>query len=397
VSARLAPPAVRSRAASAFSAAAAEGRLRLQQCRACEQVCYPAREACPRCWSAELAWADVSDGGTLLTESTLHSSFNPFFQARLPWRIGTVQLDAGPAVLTHLHGAVAECARVRVIARTDRSGQGVLMALPEQDEPNMMDDRQLRSLTCDPRGRAVLVTDVGNAIGRAVAQAIANAGSAVVYGGSGRNETGAGAVPLADVPGVEPVSLDPADERSIAALAEAIGAKVDIVVHTSSLVRPGTALVGSGVAAAHHEMEVNYFGLLRLARAFGPALRDREEHGSDSLRAWVNLLSVCALAGGFGYGTSAASQAAAWSLSQRLRADLAGSGVKVIDVLSGPLDDDWNAALPPPKVSASQIACAVVHALRQGIERMAVGPVAENRLKRFQEGPMGLEREGIPA
>ena len=77
----------------------------------------------------------------------------------MPWRIGTIQLDAGPTVLAHIHGDVGEFERVRMIARTDKSGQGVMMALPEKETPNMADDRQLRTLTCDPKYRRALVTD----------------------------------------------------------------------------------------------------------------------------------------------------------------------------------------------------------------------------------------------
>lgn len=145
------PPHARSRKAMAFTAAAAEGRFRLQKCAICSHVCYPAREACPKCWSADLRWTDMPEGGTLLADSTLHTSFNPWFQQRLPWRIGMVHLDAGPVVVAHLHREVQAQARVRMIARTDPSGQGVLIALPETGTWDMNEDRQLQALTSDPK------------------------------------------------------------------------------------------------------------------------------------------------------------------------------------------------------------------------------------------------------
>lgn len=390
-----APPADRSDAACTFSAAAAAGRLRLQRCAACRHYCYPAREACPRCWSADLRWVEVPGGGVLLTDTTLHTSFSPYFQARLPWRIGNVAMDAGPVVVAHLHGAVTDQSRVELLARTDASGQGVLIAVDESGSDGrantLMNDPQLNSLTCDPRERTVLVTDFGSAAGRAIAEALVRAGAKTVYAGvaGDAHET---------VAGIETVALDPADAASVSELASAIGPSLDIVIHPAGLVRPGGPIAGDDTAAIQ-ELEANYLGLLRVARAFGPRLRERGAAGSGAgtgaLRAWVNVLSVYALCGACGFGTSAASQAAAWSLSQALRAELAGSGVKVVDVLCGPPDDAANATVPPPRVAPAQVARAVVDALQQGIERLAVGPVAEDLLLRFEQGPMTLEREAM--
>jgi short-subunit dehydrogenase len=116
------------------------------------------------------------------------------------------------------------------------------------------------------------------------------------------------------------------------------------------------------------------------------------EDGSGAC-AWVNLFSVYALSNWPVYGTAAASQAAAHSLSQCLRAEMAGSGIKVVNVLLGPLDDAWHRQLPPPKVTPGQVATAVVSALQQGIEDLALGPVAEDLLRRYRQDPMVLHRE----
>ena len=69
-------------------------------------------------------------------------------------------------------------------------------------------------------------------------------------------------------------------------------------------------------------MEVNYFGLLRLAQAFAPVLKARAADGPANAVAWVNLLSIFALTNYPPHGTYSASKAAAFSLSQALRAEL---------------------------------------------------------------------------
>ena len=48
---------------------------------------------------------------------------------------------------------------------------------------------------------------------------------------------------------------------------------------------------------------------------------------------------------------------------------------------------------PAPKVTPVQLARSVVQALRQGIETVALGPVAEDIVQRWRDDPMLLERE----
>lgn len=388
------PPHSRSRSSMAFTAAAAEGLFKLQRCRGCGKVVYPAREICPGCWSLQLSWEVVPSGGWLITETTLRTSNSTYFRERMPWRVGTVLLDAGPSVLVHVHGDVTERARVKVIARTDKSGQGVLFALPEQETPNMADDQQLRTLTCDPKFRRVLITDGRTEVGQAMANALAEAGASSVFVGLAEHwRPYPGKEALAAVPRVELMSLDLTDTRSVEELAGEIGGKVDILINTAEYVRPGASMNRPGIVTARDEMEINYFGLLRLIQAFGPAMRSRGADGDNSACAWVNLLSVYALSNWTEFGMTSASQAAAYSLSQCLRSELAGSGVKVINILSGPMEDSWRQTVPPPKVTARKLASTVVEALQQGIENVALGPVAEDIVKRFREDPMVLERE----
>ena len=388
------PPFARSRKALAFTAAAAEGRLAMQVCAACGHVSYPPREICPACWSLDLEWRDIPDGGELIAETTLRTSVNTYFRERMPWRIGTVKLDAGPTVLAHVHGDVGEFERVTMIARTDKSGQGVLMALPEKETPNMEDDRQLRVLTCNPKYRRALVTDGRTELGQRVVRALADAGATRIFVGIAEAwRPYPGSDELAAIPGVEIMPLDVTDTISVNELAAEMGDKADILVNTAEYVRPGAPMERHGVTMARDEMETNYFGLLRLIQAFGPVMKARGADGDNSACAWVNLLSVYALSNWPVYGTTSASQAAALSLSQCLRGELAGSGVKVINVLFGPLEESWRQPLPPPKVTPQRLADTVVHALKEGIESVTLGPVAEDVVRRYREDPFVLERE----
>jgi NAD(P)-dependent dehydrogenase (short-subunit alcohol dehydrogenase family)/uncharacterized OB-fold protein len=388
------PPFARSRKGVAFSTMAAEGRFALQACAACGHVSYPPREVCPKCWSMDLVWRDQPAHGKLISETTLRTSVNTYFRERMPWRIGTVQLDAGPAVVAHVHGDVGEFESVRMIARTDKSGQGVLMALPDKETANMEDDRQLRTLTCNPKYRRALVTDGRTELGQRMARALADAGATRIFVGIAEEwRPYPGSDELAAIPGVEIMPLDVTDTISVNELAAEMGDKADILINTAEYVRPGATMERHGITLARDEMETNYFGLMRLIQAFGPGMKARGADGDNSACAWVNLLSVYALSNWSVYGTTSASQAAALSLSQCLRAEFAGSGVKVINVLFGPLEESWRQPLPPPKVTPQRLADTVIHALREGIESVTLGPVAEDVVRRYREDPFVLERE----
>src|SRR5690606_13167951 len=98
------PPGSRSRRALGLTAAAAAGRFDLQVCQECQTVQYPPREVCGHCLSEHLLWQAVNPRGKLLATTVLHHSNDLYFGERLPWRVGTVQMDAGPSVVAHVHG-----------------------------------------------------------------------------------------------------------------------------------------------------------------------------------------------------------------------------------------------------------------------------------------------------
>jgi NAD(P)-dependent dehydrogenase (short-subunit alcohol dehydrogenase family)/uncharacterized OB-fold protein len=389
------PPGARSRVALGLTAAAARGRFELQVCRDCGEVQYPPREACRACLSHRLDWRLQDGAGELISETTLRHSHELFFRERMPWRLGLVRLDCGPVVVAHLHGDCAGApSRVRVRSNLDRAGQAALVAIPEKDTPNMADDRQLREMICDPKFRKVLVTDAKTALGQALVEAIVAAGADLVWAGYAEPwKKPPGFDRLAAIPQVTPVPLDLTNSRAVKDLAGEIGGRVDILINSADHHRNFGIAAREGVETARAEMDINYFGLLRLAQEFAPAMRARGADGQSSAVAWVNVLSIFALSNFPAHGTYSASKAAALSLAQCLRAELQPAAVRVINVFPGPIDDEWSETLPPPKITPARLAADIVAALRGGAEDVFPGDIAQDWLQRWRDDPKALERE----
>jgi NAD(P)-dependent dehydrogenase (short-subunit alcohol dehydrogenase family)/uncharacterized OB-fold protein len=390
----LSPQGARSRQAHLLTRAAAEGRFELPTCAHCSAPHYPPRDACPKCLSENIRMVAASPLGALLAETTVRVSPDVYFRERMPWRIGTVLLDAGLPVIAHLHRDVATGARVRLAWHLDRSGQAVAFAWPEKETPHMAEDPQARELTLDPKFRRVLVTDVRSAVGQACVHAFASAGSTVIFAGLSQPwKPCLGLDALRKLPGVEVMTLDLTDGDGITELAAEIGARVDIVVNTAEHVRTGGILDRTGITVAREELDHGYLGFMRLAQAFAPTMRFRGADGANAACAWINVLSIFAQANWPLFGAFSAAQAALLSASHALRAELRPGGVRVVNVFTGPLDTEWFQTVPPPKVTPSQVAKAVVDALKRGLEDVYVGDVAEDLRARLADNPKAVERD----
>jgi len=258
----------------------------------------------------------------------------------------------------------------------------------------MADDKMLREMTSDPKFRKILVTDGKTEVGQALVKALVKSGADIVWVGHAEPWKKLGG--LEDISALKPVTMVPLDltnGRSVTELAGEIGGKVDIVINNAEVHRAFGIAARRGTDVAKAEMDINYFGFLRLAQEFGPALKGRSADGVTHAAAWVNLLSIYALSNYPPHGTFSASKAAAHSLAQCLRAEMRPTGIRVINVFPGPIDDEWNQNLPPPKVTPGALASAIVRALKEGIEDVYPGDVAQEWIERWRDNPKVLERE----
>ncbi|KGF69458.1 short-chain dehydrogenase [Hoeflea sp. BAL378] len=386
------PPSFQSRTAQILTAAAAEGRFALQQCAECGAIAYPPRDACTECLSDDLPLTDLPTGGVILSHTLISAPGEPYFRERAPWLIGLVKLDCGPILVAHLHADCSTGDRVRLSLQMDKAGNAAAFARPEQDAPNMTDDRQWREMTADPKFRRVLVTDGRSGVGQAIARRLADAGATVLVGISEPWKPFEGQDRLTAGDRLQVMELSVDDERSVQRLAALIGGKVDILVNTTDYVRPGNLLDQANASAVRDQVNRHFMGFVHLAQAFGGAMRARGADGPTGAAAWVNVFSAYALANANPFGAFSAVQAGCLSLSQSLRGEMRPGGIRVINLFAGPIDGEWYQTLPAPKLAPDAIALALVKALQTGQEDVFVGDIAQDIRERLRENPKGAER-----
>jgi len=220
----------------------------------------------------------------------------------------------------------------------------------EPNEDRSSDELAGTSWARPVAGATVLVTGANRGLGREIARAAVAAGAAKVYGAARDAAT-------VSEPGVVPVQLDVTDPAGVARLARECD-DVSILVNNAGI-SSGTAVLGS-VEHARADMETNYFGTMSMSAAFAPVLA-RHDGG-----ALVNVLSVLSWFSMPATSAYCASKAAAWSLTNSLRAELLAQNTLVTAVHVGFMDTDMTARIEAPKLAPGVVAAQLVEALDRG-------------------------------
>jgi NAD(P)-dependent dehydrogenase (short-subunit alcohol dehydrogenase family) len=225
-------------------------------------------------------------------------------------------------------------------------------------------------------GKTVLVTGANRGIGQALVEEALGRGAKRVYAGTRRPLTHADER-------VVPLTLDVTDAVQIRD-AVAAAESVDVLVNNAGLSVYDDL---SDRAALERLLDVNLFGTYGVTRAFLPAL-------TRSRGAVVNILSITAWAPIPVIPAYSISKAAAFSLSQSLRALLAGAGVSVHAVMTGPVDTDMSRALDIPKASPESVARAIFDGVAKGEDEIFPDPVSEAMAESWRGGAAkALERQ----
>jgi NAD(P)-dependent dehydrogenase (short-subunit alcohol dehydrogenase family) len=216
--------------------------------------------------------------------------------------------------------------------------------------------------------KTVLVTGANRGIGQALVQEALNRGARRVYAGTRQ--------PLTHPdPRVTPLTLDVTNQAQIQAAAEKVEA-LDILINNAGIWLYDD-LSDRGMLEEH--LAVNLFGPWAVTQAFLPLL-------TRSQGAIVNNVSLMALAALPLTPAYSASKAAAFSLTQSLRALLAGRGVTVHAVLTGPVDTDMTRGFDIPKAAPESVAQAIWDGVEAGEEDIFPDPMSQAMAAGWRDG-----------
>ncbi len=216
--------------------------------------------------------------------------------------------------------------------------------------------------------KTVLITGANRGIGRALVHEALRRGAKRVYAGTRS--------PLQiNDERVIPLTLDVTNAEQIQRVVGEVGS-LDVLINNS-----GIALYDdlSNPDVIEQHLAVNLFGMYKVSHAFLPLLK-------RSKGAIVNNLSLMALAPLPLTPSYAISKAAALSLTQSLRAILAGQGIKVHGVFLGPVDTDMTRGFEIPKASPESVAQGIFDGFEIGEEDIFPDPMSRSIAEGWRDG-----------
>ncbi|MBV2121670.1 MAG: SDR family oxidoreductase [Candidatus Thiodiazotropha sp. (ex Ctena orbiculata)] len=207
------------------------------------------------------------------------------------------------------------------------------------------------------KDRVVLVTGANRGIGKTIVERFFKAGAKRIYAAARSLES---LRPLVESYGdrLVPLQIDLHQPDTIAEAAKLAG-DVEMVVNNAGMLNIANPLASNAIVAMQDEMEVNVYGLMRMAQAFAPILK---ANGGGVL---VQLNSVASIKNFTDFATYSASKAAAYSITQGLRDLLKEQGTKVVSVHPGPIATDManNAGLSELAEPAELVPQSIIAAI----------------------------------
>lgn len=233
-------------------------------------------------------------------------------------------------------------------------------------------------------GGIAIVSGGNRGIGEAFVRELIAAGADKVY--IGTRQANAAQHLANEYPGkAVPVELDVTDERQVEnAVAEC--ADANIVINNAGAFEHQTLIGAPDLDAARLEMEVNFFGVLRMCRGFAPVLK---KNGGGAI---VNVLSAGAIVAAPNMGGYSPSKFATRALTTNIRAELAEQDTQVSCLIVGSVDTRMASHVQGKKEPPEVIAKAGIRAIEKNIPELDTDYMAVTMRAALARDPIGLEQ-----
>lgn len=242
-------------------------------------------------------------------------------------------------------------------------------------------------------GKTVVITGAGSGIGRALAHQLASEGALLAL--ADLNEAGLAetyeTLPIRPVQ-VNTYIVDVSDQKAVYDLAEQVTADfggVDVVINNAGVALSQT-IEDMTLEDLRWVMDINFWGVVYGTKAFLPILKTRSQ------ACIINISSVFGLIAVPTQGAYNASKFAVRGFTEALRQELAGTSVKALCVHPGGIktsiarnarfyrapggDSERDIMVSDfdklAHTTAADAAATIVKALKQGRERVLIGPDA---------------------
>ncbi|MDJ0708591.1 MAG: SDR family oxidoreductase [Leptolyngbyaceae cyanobacterium MO_188.B28] len=234
------------------------------------------------------------------------------------------------------------------------------------------------------RDAVVLVTGANGGIGTLFVEQLLRLDVAKIYA-CARSVSKLNHLVALDSNRITPVELDIVKPDSVTSAASQCSDITLLINNAGTSLNQGL-IAAENLDAARQEMEINYFGMLSMCRAFTPILK---QQGGGAI---VNILSLLGKVNLPFSGSYSASKAAAISMTQGIRAELASQGTLVVAVMPGTVNTELAKDWPNPKVEPAEVVRATLQAVIDGEEDVYPGEQATQISSQLLTDPKGVEK-----
>ncbi len=212
----------------------------------------------------------------------------------------------------------------------------------------------------DINNKIAFVTGANRGIGKTITETFLDNGAKKVYAAV-RDPNSVNSLLSQYGDRIQAIQLDLANPESITDAANT-ATDVEVVVNNAGVLTSTTPMDSNALESLNFEMDINVGGLIRMAQAFAPVLKN------NNGGAFIQLNSVASIKSFAPFATYCASKAAAYSVTQSLKDLLSNQNTQVMSVHPGPIATDMgnDAGFAEVAESPTLVADAIITGLKQG-------------------------------